>query len=360
MKFVLFRNLKIYIISYLCNSLASKKMDNSKILQHITDLFNFQFSEKIIDIELLPGAGSSRRYYRIHSELPQNIMACAGTDIEENKTFIYFSTRLHQAGINVPEILGNYKNEIYLTTDLGNTDVLHAKEGLSNHETIELYKRILQDLIQIQILGGKIIDFSQSFVRPEFDRTAMLWDLYYFKYYYLKITGLEFNEQKLEVDYNRLLDFLETADRSYFMYRDFQARNIMLNNGKLGYLDFQGGMKGPLQYDVVSLLYQAKANLDTETRETLLKFYIKELQKHITIDETVFRKQYQAFVFIRILQTLGAYGFRGYIQQKEHFIQSIPLALQNVKQHVHIINAIVPMPYLSSLIEQLTEIKPTL
>lgn len=333
-------------------------MDNSEILQHITDLFYFRFSEKISDIELLPGAGSSRRYYRIHSELPYDVMACAGTNIEENKTFIYFSSRLHQAGINVPEILGNYKNDIYITTDLGKTDVLHAKEGISRQETIELYKRILQDLIQIQIKGGKIIDFSQSFIRPEFDRTAMLWDLYYFKYYYLKINGLEFNEQKLEVDYNRLLDFLETADRSYFMYRDFQARNIMLNDGKLGYLDFQGGMKGPLQYDVVSLLYQAKANLDPETRETLLSFYISELKKHITVDEPIFRKQFQAFVFIRILQTLGAYGLRGYIQQKEHFIQSIPLALQNVKKHTPIINAIVPMPYLSSLIEQLTELKP--
>lgn len=235
--------------------------------------------------------------------------------------------------------------------------LLTAKKDLSESEVIDLYKRILSDLIQIQLCGANKIDFSHCFVREEFDRTAMRWDLYYFKYYYLKISGLEFNEQKLENDFNSLLDFLDKADRSFFMYRDFQSRNILLKDNKLGYIDFQGGMKGPLQYDVVSLLYQAKANLSEETRQSLLSYYITELKKHISVDEELFRNQFQGIVFIRILQTLGAYGFRGYIQRKPHFIQSIPQALQNLKAHTPIIHNIVPMPYLSALINELPELQ---
>ncbi len=327
-----------------------------KFQEKIASLFQKNFSEKIFAIDLLPGAGSSRRYYRINSELPHTMLACVGTDRDENMSFIYFSSVFKQANLPVPTVFATDEtNEIYLISDLGETDVLKAKENLSNNEVISLYKRILSDLINIQ-LQGKNIDFSHCFVRQEFDRTAMKWDLYYFKYYYLKISGLEFNEQKLEEDFERLLDFLETADRKYFMYRDFQSRNILLKDDQLGYIDFQGGMKGPLQYDVVSLLYQAKANLSQEMREELLSYYIQELQKAITVDEQEFRKLFQGFVFIRILQTLGAYGFRGFIQRKEHFLQSIPQALQNLKQHTPIINEIIPIPYLSRLIEELKEL----
>ena len=329
-------------------------MEDSLIRQEIAELFQSRFSTPVETVDLLPGAGSSRRYYRIHSQLPYNVLACYGTNSEENETFIYFSSVFKEAKIAVPEVFAvNATKNIYLISDLGSTDVLTAKQHLSESETENLYKRILKDLIQIQIQGGKRIDFSRCFVRQEFDRTAMFWDLYYFKYYYLKISGIECNDQKLEEDFERIVAFLNTADRNYFMYRDFQSRNILLNDNILGYIDFQGGMKGPLQYDVVSLLYQAKANLSPEMRERLLSFYIKELQTQITIDEPTFRMQFQGFVFIRILQTLGAYGFRGYIQRKEHFIQSIPQALENLKKHTVIIQDIIEIPYLSNLINQL-------
>ena len=329
-------------------------MEDSIIRQHIADLFQSRFSCPIESLDLLPGAGSSRRYYRIHSQLPYTVLACYGTNSEENATFIYFSSVFKEAQIAVPEIFAaDTSNTIYLISDFGNTDVLTAKQKLSAEETETLYQRILKDLIQIQIQGGKHIDFSRCFVRQEFDRTAMRWDLYYFKYYYLKISGIECNDQKLEEDFETILDFLERAKRNFFMYRDFQARNILLNDNELGYIDFQGGMKGPLQYDVVSLLYQAKANLSNEMRETLLSYYIKELQTHIAIDEKEFREQFQGFVFIRILQTLGAYGFRGYIQRKEHFIQSIPQALANLKEQLPMIQELISIPYLSSLINQL-------
>lgn len=325
--------------------------------ERIVSLFKSKYSETITKIDLLPGAGSSRRYYRIFSELPYTILACYGTNIEENETFIYFSTKLLESDINVPQVIAlDAKHDLYLISDLGEIDVLHAKENLAENEIISLYKRILSDLIQIQLKGGKVIDFANCFVRPEFDRTAMQWDLYYFKYYYLKISGLEFNEQKLEVDFCTLLDFLESAPRNYFMYRDFQSRNILLKDNTLGYIDFQGGMKGPLQYDVVSLLYQAKANLTENMRTELLDFYIENLQKEIKINKEEFIQQFQGFVFIRILQTLGAYGFRGIIQRKEHFIQSIPQALTNVKQQVHTIASIIDIPYLKKLIEELPEI----
>lgn len=332
-------------------------MDDSIIKQRISALFQSNFTEKILRIETLPGAGSSRKYFRIYSELSNTLLACFGTNVEENKTFIYFSSVFSKLGINVPQVVAaELGNEIYIVTDLGETDVLTAKQNQTTEYTKSLYQRILQDLIQIQIQGGKEIDFSKCFVRPEFDRTAMRWDLYYFKYYYLKVTDLEFNEQKLEEDFDKILDFLDSVDRQYFMYRDFQSRNILLKDNNLGYIDFQGGMKGPLQYDVVSLLYQAKANLSEQMREELLQFYIAELKKYISLDEDLFIKQYQGFVFIRIIQTLGAYGYRGLIQRKEHFIQSIPQALQNLKLQTPVFNKIVPIPYLSSLINKLSEL----
>lgn len=326
--------------------------------ERIVSLFKSKYNEKITKIDLLPGAGSSRRYYRIFSELPYTILACFGTNIEENETFTYFSSKFIESNINVPQVIAvDSTHELYFISDLGETDVLHVKENLTEIEIISLYKRILLDLIQIQLKGGEVIDFTKCFVRPEFDRTAMQWDLCYFKYYYLKISGLEFNEQKLEVDFCTLLDFLESAPRNYFMYRDFQSRNILLKNNQLGYIDFQGGMKGPLQYDVVSLLYQAKANLSENMRNELLDFYVENLQKEININKDEFIQQFQGFVFIRILQTLGAYGFRGLIQGKEHFIQSIPQALANLKQHVPTIASIINIPYLKKLIEELPEIK---
>ena len=327
---------------------------NITIQEHVIQLYNTSFSAPIEKIELLPGAGSSRCYYRIFRKGETPILACYGSNPDENETFVYFSKKLKESGINVPEVFAiNDENTIYLISDLGNTDVLTAKQQLSTEETETLYQRILKDLIQIQIQGGKHIDFSRCFVRQEFDRTAMRWDLYYFKYYYLKISGIECNDQKLEEDFETILDFLERAKRDFFMYRDFQARNILLNDNELGYIDFQGGMKGPLLYDVVSLLYQAKANLSNETREKLLSYYVQELKKHIAIDEKEFLEQFQGFIFIRILQTLGAYGFRGYIQRKEHFIQSIPQALANLKEQLPVIQKLISIPYLSALINQL-------
>ncbi|MBP5582943.1 MAG: phosphotransferase [Bacteroidales bacterium] len=327
---------------------------NTTIQEQVIQLYKTSFSSPIEKIELLPGAGSSRCYYRIFRNDETPILACYGSNPDENETFVYFSKKLKESGINVPEVFAiNEANTIYLISDLGNTDVLTAKQNLSDEEIETLYQRILKDLIQIQLQGGKKIDFSRCFVRQEFDRTAMRWDLYYFKYYYLKISGIECNDQKLEEDFETILDFLGQAKRDFFMYRDFQARNILLNNNQLGYIDFQGGMRGPLQYDVVSLLYQAKANLSNEMREKLLSYYVQELKKQITIDEKEFREQFQGFIFIRILQTLGAYGFRGYIQRKEHFIQSIPQALANLKEQLPVIQKLISIPYLSTLINQL-------
>lgn len=328
------------------------------IQQRISSLFSETFHTPIESMEILPGAGSSRQYYRIASKMPTSILACYGSNTEENNTFIYFSSVLKQAKIHVPEIYAiDNSHEIYLISDLGYTDVLTAKQNMDENETKILYKHILHDLLRIQTEGGKLIDFTKCFVRPEFDKTAMRWDLYYFKYYYLKLCGIECNDQKLEVDFETLLNFLDTAERKYFMYRDFQARNIMLNNNTLGYIDYQGAMKGPLQYDVVSLLYQAKANLSPETRTELLMYYCKELHEIQQYDEQKFRELFQGFVFIRILQTLGAYGFRGYIQGKEHFIASIPQALANVKEHSKIIASLLHLPYLTSIIEQMDELK---
>ncbi|NLK81781.1 MAG: phosphotransferase [Bacteroidales bacterium] len=334
-------------------------MNENQIHERIHALFQKTYNAPIHSIQIITGAGSPRKYYRILSSLSYSVIACFGTNLEENKSFIYYNTFFLAAGLSVPKIYASEQEPwLYLLEDFGDIDVLTAKQNLSETETITLYKTIIRDLIQFQLQGAKC-DFSHCFSRNAFDETAMKWDLYYFKYYYLKLSNLDFNEQKLEEDFDALIVFLKQADASYFMYRDFQARNILLKNNKLHYIDFQGGMRGPLQYDLASLLLQAKAQLSVATQKTLIDFYISEISKYITISKSQFKALYEGFAMIRIIQTLGAYGFRGIIEKKPHFISSIPHAvdnavtqISNVSQHIH-------LPYLTHILHNLPKITET-
>ncbi|MDR2962800.1 MAG: phosphotransferase [Bacteroidales bacterium] len=306
----------------------------------------------------LSGAGSSRQYFRVHTTTGTYI-ACNGTNLDENRAFLYFARHFAQAKLPVPRVFASETPEpwLYMIEDCGDTDLLSYKQSLNEADCEKLYQRVLLDLQKFQIEGAKNLDYSRCFSRPQFDEVAMKWDFYYFKYYYLKLSPIECSDQQLENDCNTLISFLLQAPRRYCMYRDFQARNMLVHNNSLHYIDFQGAMQGALQYDVVSLLYQAKANLSPELRSRLLDFYVEHLPKSCYTSAQEFKKIYEGFVFIRILQTLGSYGYRGFIQRKQHFIESIPSALENLKHQSETINTLISIPYLNSCIQQLRELK---
>ena len=239
--------------------------------------------------------------------------------------------------MNVPILYDQQlKGNIYLIEDLGDTTLFSlmekekANDSFSN-KALSYYREALSQLIRFQTDGGKGLDYSVCFPRVKFDQQSILWDLNYFKYYFLKLAKIPFDEQKLEDDFKTFTQFLLSASTNYFMYRDFQSRNILVYNDELYFVDYQGGRKGALQYDVASLLFQAKVNLPPSARDELLNYYLDQANQKSKIKTQKFLRYYYGYVLIRLLQTLGAYGFRGYYENKSHFLLSIPFALKNLQ-----------------------------
>lgn len=303
--------------------------------KNISALFESCYSVTPQSIDELPSSGSNRKYFRLASK-DHKAIAAYNADKKENLAFIVFSQHFKNHHLPVPEILAaDLDHNSYLLEDLGDETLFsylesQRQEGFSD-EMIALYKNVLDDLLCFQIDASRDLDYSICYPRAAFDKQSMMWDLNYFKYYFLKLAQINFDEQKLEDDFNVFAHYLLQADCSYFLYRDFQSRNIMLNNDKLYYIDYQGGRKGPLHYDVASLLYDAKAAIPQKVREILLDYYIEKLGQKIEINENEFRKHFYGFVLIRIMQAMGAYGFRGYYEKKSHFLKSIPYAVSNLK-----------------------------
>ena len=303
-------------------------------MKQLTELFEQWSGEQQENIQQLPLSGSNRTYYRIKGKTKQAI-GVINNDLIENYAFFEFSRFFKENKLPVPEIYAIAENKtIYLLQDLGFTTLFNLllisrNENEISAEIINIYKSVIQWLIKFQLIG-KNIDFSNAYPRSTFDKQSMLWDMQYFKYYFLKLAHIPFDEQMLELDFNRFTDFLLETDTNYFMYRDFQSRNIMIVNNKPFFIDYQGGRKGALQYDIASLLFDAKANLSNQIREELLDYYIKELQKFVDVDVAKFKEYYYGYVLIRIMQAMGAYGFRGFYEKKEHFLKSIPFALKNL------------------------------
>jgi len=255
---------------------------------------------------------------------------------EENVAFIEFSRHFRRHGLPVPEIYADdLRHGAYLEQDLGNTtlfDFLVANRAGEDIApvVVDAYIKVTQMLPRFQVEAGRDLNYKVCYPRSSFDRQSISWDLNYFKYYFLRLASIPFSEQALENDFSRLTKFLLSATRDYFLYRDYQSRNVMLHQGQPFFLDYQGGRKGALHYDIASLLYDAKADLPPALRQKLLDHYIEALKGHIEIERDAFMHHYYAFVYVRIMQALGAYGFRGFYERKPHFLQSVPYALKNL------------------------------
>ena len=276
---------------------------------------------------------------------------------EENLAFIEFSRHFRRHRLSVPEIYAEDLDQgAYLEEDLGDTTLF---EFLGNHrngdavdaEAIEAYREVVATLPRFQVEAGRDLNYKVCYPRPSFDRQSINWDLNYFKYYFLRLAGVPFNEQALEVDFSRLTKFLLSANHDYFLYRDFQSRNVMLRGGQPYFLDYQGGRKGALQYDIASLLFDGKADLPPALRQELLDYYIDCLGGFIDISRDAFMEHYYAYVYVRILQALGAYGFRGFYERKAHFLQSVPYALKNLRWLAENVRLPVALPALMDALE---------
>ncbi len=306
----------------------------SAIIEEIKELFTAHFKKAPVSVDKLPQSGSDRMYFRIQ-EPHENVIATYNTNTTENKTFINFSRHFKSIGSPVPEIFAvNQACTIYLQEDFGDTSLLNKLEAQGYDDYVfGLYKKSLDALAHLQIKADAGLDYNDCITSKEFGKQAIVSDLLYFKYYFLDTLKIPYDKEKLISDFDALSTYLAHVDHKYFMFRDFQSRNIMIQHDEVFFIDYQGGMKGALQYDVASLLWQAKADLSDKWKNELLQYYMDCVDRILKkpLDRLRFESQYNGYVLIRLLQVLGAYGFRGLFERKAHFLSSIPLALHNLK-----------------------------
>ena len=288
-------------------------------------LFEEWAGEGLAEMHALAANGSNRRYWRMTGPTHRCI-AAFNDDVAENEAFFSYSTALRSKGVAVPELYAvSHDRRCYLQQDLGDVTLYSylydkkRKGGGFDGEALHMQ------------VAGRGFDFRKAYPRMAFDAQSIQWDFNYFKYYFLKMRYIPFDEGLLEQDFHTLTDYLLGTDCGFFMYRDFQSRNIMLYDGKPYYIDYQGGRRGAAQYDVASLLYSAKSDLPERVREELLEYYIDCLSSLFPVDREEFRQHYYGYVLIRIMQAMGAYGYRGYFERKDYFLSSIPLAVKNLR-----------------------------
>ncbi|MDR2119616.1 MAG: phosphotransferase [Tannerella sp.] len=307
----------------------------------------------------LPSSGSNRRYFRLTGK--RSLIGVYGTSVRENNAFIYIASHFLSKGLPVPEVYCRSADGLlYLQEDLGDGLLFNAIEKgrlscVFDEDERLLLRKTITMLPRIQVAGAEGLDFTQCYPQPAFDDRSVLWDLNYFKYCFLKATGMDFQEDLLEDDFGRMCATLLDGTPKTFLYRDFQSRNVIIRHGEPYFIDFQGGRQGPVCYDVASFLWQARANYPEALREALLHDYILALRQYMPVDEGAFRRRLRHFVLFRTLQVLGAYGFRGYFEKKPHFIRSIPCALDNLRELLA--DDYPEYPYLSLVLRRLTELK---
>lgn len=332
-------------------------MDITKLIDLYTQ-YTGSAPDKVVE---LPSSGGARRYYRLISASGQSIIGVLGTNQNENDAFIDFDRQFLSKGLPVPQVLAvSPDNMQYLQSDLGDTMLFQAIEkGRLTHvfspDEKSLLVKTIRRLPDFQF-AGRDFDFSKSFPSKEFDMRSIMWDLNYFKYCFLKATGLEFDEMLLEDDFTRLASELLKSKCDTFMYRDFQSRNVMIKDNEPWFIDFQGGRRGPCHYDVASFLWQAKANFSPSLRDELIAEYIDSASRYCDIDANEFRFTLNQFVLFRTLQVLGAYGFRGYFEKKPHFMQSVPFAIANLRALLKS-SDFSQYPYLTEMLESLVNMR---
>ena len=333
-------------------------------MQRLSDLYIRWSGAEPQKIERLAGAGSNRQYYRITSIDGSTVIGVIGTSQDENHAFITLSKHFKSKELPVPEVYAVSDDEMcYIQSDLGTMALFDALKkgrdagGQYDEAEQKLLVKIMRLLPRIQVLGAQELDFSVCYPQPEFDETNVMFDLNYFKYCFLKPSGVDFHEVRLEEDFRKLASHLISDEGTYFMYRDFQARNIMLDGDANPFLiDYQGGRKGPYYYDVASFLWQASARYPDDLRQELIKEYHSALGQYTNVPSLDdFTKRLNLFVFFRILQVLGAYGYRGYFERKKHFIDSIPPALNNLRA---ILQNDFPYPHLIGTLRKLVSDTP--
>ena len=323
-------------------------------MEVLKNLFERHFRSPAASVEPLQGelGGSGRKIIRLANH-EHSAIGILYEVREENVAFLEFSRHFRRHGLPVPEIYAeDLQHGAYLEEDLGDITLF---DFLSQNRTadavapqvFETYRKVVSVLPRFQIEAGRDLNYKVCYPRASFDRQSINWDLNYFKYYFLKLAGIPFNEQALENDFSRLTKFLLTADRDYFLYRDFQSRNVMLRDGNPHFLDYQGGRKGALQYDIASLLYDAKADLPADLRLRLLDQYLDALSRFIAVDRPAFLQHYYGYVYVRMMQAFGAYGFRGFYERKTHFLQSVPFALKNLRWLLHNVELPIELPTLT-------------
>jgi aminoglycoside/choline kinase family phosphotransferase len=321
-------------------------------------LFRARFGREAETLAPVRAEGSNRRIYRLSSG-KNSAIGVLNDDVKENRAFIEFSKHFHAEGIPVPEFYGeDATGTAYLEEDLGDTTLFQflgkrrTKDGFPN-DVVDAYRDVVSWLPRIQIKAAKTLDYRWCYPRASFDKQSMLWDLNYFKYYFLTLGGVAFHEARLEEDFQVFADYLLGAERDFFLCRDFQSRNVMLKDGKPYFIDYQGGRRGALQYDIASLLYDAKADVPFDLRDELLDLYIAQAAKLTKIDRPDFKKFFPGFVLIRIMQAMGAYGLRGFHEKKPLFLQSIPYAIRNI-EHVLLTSGLpVEVPELMAVFKRL-------
>jgi aminoglycoside/choline kinase family phosphotransferase len=329
-------------------------VDSTLQAQQLRAAFEARFAERCERIVPLRADGSNRKLYRLTS-VSRGAIGVVNPDARENRAFVAFSRHFRGAGLPVPEIYAEGPDpEIYLEEDLGDTTLFQlltaTRTGNAlSPEALDLYRQVVEILPRFQIAAGRSLNYDACHPRAGFDRQSMLWDLNYFKYSFLRLAKIPFDEQGLEEDFERFVEFLLAAPGDFFLYRDFQSRNIMVQEGRPWFIDYQGGRRGALQYDLASLLCDAKADLPFELRDELADQYLAAAADLVSIDRAAFLRHYPGFALIRIMQAMGAYGLRGFHERKQHFLASVPYAIRNLEHLLRTAELPVELPELSAV-----------
>ncbi|MCI7309921.1 MAG: phosphotransferase [Prevotella sp.] len=333
-------------------------------MKHLADLYTQWKGQAPVSIDKLAGAGSNREYFRLRDANGESVIGVIGTSRDENHAFVYLTRHFNECKLPVPAILAVSDDKMrYLQTDLGNTSLFDAIRGgreaggRYNQKEKQLLINVIRELPNIQMRGAVGLEWENCYPQPEFNAEGVLFDLNYFKYCFLKATGIDFHELKLEANFRAFAKTLTAEDNNCFLYRDFQARNVMLDEaGNPYFIDYQGGRKGPYYYDLASFLWQASAKYSFKLRRDLVSEYYDSLKNYVEVPSVrVFVEKLSLFVLFRTIQVLGAYGFRGYFEHKKHFIDSIPAAIENLRELLKL-KRLFPFPYLMEVLERLTEL----